>query len=83
MAIQPFGFLQLTKGFYLRSAPIWLFDFKNDRHVIPLGLGLGKVIKSGKTVYNFFVEPQFSVSDKGIAQPTTQIFAALNMQFLS
>ncbi|MDR3503236.1 MAG: hypothetical protein P4L79_11720 [Legionella sp.] len=82
MAVQPFGFLQLTHGFYLRSAPIWVFDFKNDNHVMPLSLGAGKVIKSGKTVYNLFIEPQFSVSTKGIAQPTTQIFAGFNMQFI-
>lgn len=81
MAVQPFGFLQLTHGFYLRSAPIWVFDFKNDNHVMPLGLGVGKVIKAGKTVYNLFVEPQFSISTKGIAQPTTQVFAGFNMQF--
>lgn len=81
MAIQPFGILQLTHGFYLRTAPIWIFDFKNNNHVMPLGLGAGKVIKSGKTVYNVFVEPQFSISTKGIAQPTTQIYGGLNMQF--
>lgn len=81
MAIQPFGFLQLVHGYYLRTAPIWTFDFKNDNHVIPLSLGAGKVIKAGKTVYNLFIEPQFSVSTKGMAQPTKQIYAGFNMQF--
>ncbi|MCA0403805.1 MAG: hypothetical protein LCH30_08415 [Proteobacteria bacterium] len=81
MAIQPFSFLQLGQGIYLRAAPIWAFDLKNHRHVMPLGLGLGKVMQSGKTIYNVFIEPQFSVSTKGIAQPTTQIFAGFNMQF--
>ncbi|MFJ1267090.1 hypothetical protein ACD661_00805 [Legionella lytica] len=81
LAVQPFAFLQLTHGFYLRSAPIWTFNLENNSHVMPLSLGAGKVIKSGKIVYNVFVEPQFSVSTKGDAQPTTQIFAGLNMQF--
>ncbi|MFJ1269873.1 hypothetical protein ACD661_15025 [Legionella lytica] len=59
MAIQPFGFIQLGKGFYLRSAPIWVFDFKNDRHAIPLGMGLGKVIQSGKTVLTCLLSHSF------------------------
>lgn len=71
----------MIHGFYLRSAPIWTFNLENNSHVMPLSLGAGKVIKSGKIVYNVFVEPQFSVSTKGDAQRTTQIFAGLNMQF--
>ena len=43
--------------------------------------GKNKVIKEGKTVYNFFVEPQFSVADRGPGQPNWQIYFALNMQF--
>lgn len=81
LAIQPFAFYQLGKGYYLRTAPIWTFNFVADTHVIPLSLGVGKVIKVGKTVYNFFLEPQLSVSHKGIGQPTIQIYAALNLQF--
>jgi hypothetical protein len=81
LAIQPFAFYQLGKGYYLRTAPIWTFNFVADTHVVPLSLGAGKVIKMGKTVYNLFIEPQFSVSHKGIGQPTTQIYAALNLQF--
>jgi hypothetical protein len=49
---------------------------------MPLGIGIGQVVKQGKTVYNFFVEPQFSVADRGPGQPEWQIFFALNMQFL-
>lgn len=26
-ALQPFGFYQLGKGLYLRSAPIWVYNF--------------------------------------------------------
>lgn len=81
LAFQPFGFIQLGKGVYLRTAPVWSFDLINDTHVIPIGLGLGKVIKSGKTVYNVFVEPQISASTKGSGYPRKQIYAALNLQF--
>ncbi|MDU7867257.1 MAG: hypothetical protein E7J78_08940, partial [Pantoea sp.] len=64
-------------------APIWNYNFQNDSYGVPLGLGVGQVIKQGKTVYNFFVEPQASVADDGPGQPRWQIFAGLNLQFLN
>lgn len=82
-AFQPFAFYQLGGGTYLRSAPIWNYNFQNDSYGVPLGLGVGQVIKSGKTVYNFFVEPQGSVADRGAGQPRWQIFFGLNLQFLN
>jgi hypothetical protein len=81
LAIQPFFIFQLGKGLYFRSAPVWVFDLKNNYHHVPLGLGIGKVIKIKKVVYNFFVEAQPSILVKGPGQPTLQIFMALNMQF--
>ncbi|MEJ2240231.1 MAG: hypothetical protein P8X82_18225 [Gemmatimonadales bacterium] len=80
-ALQPFIFYQLGKGLYLRSAPIWTYNFENDDYSVPLGLGIGKVITSGKTVYNFFAEPQYSVADRGPGQPQWQVYFGLNMQF--
>lgn len=81
-AFQPFAFWQLGGGTYLRGAPIWVYNLENDNYSMPLGIGIGQVIKKGKTVYNFFVEPQFSVADKGPGQPEWQIFVGFNMQFL-
>ena len=81
VALQPFAFYQLGKGLYLRSAPIWVYNFENDGYSIPLGLGIGKVIKRKKTVFNMFIEPQISVADRGSGFPEWQIFAGLNMQF--
>jgi len=49
--------------------------------LIPIGVGIGKVIKQGKTVYNFFVEPQYSVANEGPGQPEWQVYFGLNMQF--
>lgn len=80
-AFQPFMFYQLGGGTYLRSAPIWNYNFRNDSYGVPLGLGIGQVVKSGKTVYNFFIEPQGSVADRGPGQPRWQIFFGLNLQF--
>ncbi|MFQ5356699.1 MAG: hypothetical protein ACE5DY_09505, partial [Mariprofundaceae bacterium] len=81
-AFQPFGMLQLGKGHYLRSTGIWAYNFENDNYSIPIGLGYGKVFKVGDVVYNAFVEPQFSVADRGPGQPKWQIFFGFNMQFL-
>lgn len=82
-AFQPFLFFQLGGGTYLRSAPIWVYNFENDDYSVPLGVGIGQVINQGKTVYNIFVEPQFSVADSGPGQANWQIFIGFNMQFLN
>lgn len=81
-ALQPFGFYQLGGGTYLRTAPIWVYNFENDAYSVPLGLGIGKVMKRGSRVFNLFAEPQWSVADDGPGQPDWQILVALNMQFL-
>jgi len=81
-ALQPFAFYQLGKGLYLRAAPIWVYNFENDAYSVPLGLGIGQVIKRGKTVFNLFVEPQASVAYRGPGQPDWQVFVGFNMQFL-
>jgi len=57
-------------------------NFENEAYSMPLGLGIGQVIKRGKTVFNLFVEPQASASYRGPGQPDWQIFAGFNMQFL-
>ena len=80
-AFQPFAFYQLGDGYYLRGAPIMTYNFENDNYSVPLGIGIGKVIKKDNTVFNFFVEPQYSVADRGAGLPEWQIYFALNMQF--
>jgi len=80
-AFQPFAFYQLGGGNYLRAAPIWAYDFEGSRYSLPLGVGFGHVIVSDKVVYNLFIEPQYSVADKGAGWPQWQIFLGFNMQF--
>lgn len=81
LAAQPFYFFQLGKGKYLRGAPIWVFDLENDTYHVPIGLGIGQVIPTENVVFNFFVEPQFTILSKGPGQPEFQVYMALNMQF--
>lgn len=78
---QPFMFLQLGKGYYLRSAPIWYFNIEAPGYNVPFGLGAGKAIITDKVVYNLFIEPQFSIALRGIGLPAVQIFAGVNLQF--
>lgn len=80
-AFQPFAMYQLGKGYYLRSVGIWAFNLENDNYNIPIGLGIGKVFRKGKTVYNAFVEPQYTVAEEGPGQPEQQVFIGFNMQF--
>jgi len=81
LAAQPFYFFQLGKGNYVRGAPTWVFDLENDTYHVPIGLGFGKVVPTEKVVFNFFIEPQFTILSKGAGQPDFQLFMAVNMQF--
>jgi hypothetical protein len=80
-AFQPCLFYQLGEGFYLRSSPVWTYDFESDSYAVPIGLGVGKVIARGDTVIIAFVEPQYSVATRGDFQPEWGAFAGVNFQF--
>jgi len=80
-AVQPFYFFQLGGGTYLRGAPICVFDFENEFYNVPIGLGIGKVVKINKTVFNMFIEPQYVIHNQGNGLPLFTIYAGLNMQF--
>ena len=79
--VQPFYFWQLGKGTYLRGAPLWVFNLENDSYNMPVALGIGKVFKVDKTVFNIFVEPQYTALHNGANQPALQIYTGVNMQF--
>lgn len=80
-AYQPFFMFQAGGGLYFRTAPTWTFNLTNGTFNMPVGFGVGKVIKINKTVCNFFIEPQFSVAHFGPNQPIFQLYSSLNMQF--
>jgi hypothetical protein len=79
---QPLLFIQMGKGTYLRSSGAWTFDMENDGYYIPVGFGIGKVVKSGRSVLNMFIEPQFTIAHDGAGYPSFQLFAAINLQLL-
>ncbi len=82
LTIQPFLFYNLENGFYLRSSGITTIDFGRQRAVVPVGFGLGRVkrLEDGN-VLNMYLEPQYSVVQSGIGQPSFQVFAGFNIQF--
>jgi hypothetical protein len=68
-------------GYYVRSSAVLVFDFANDRHLVPAGLGFGKVFRFGDALANAFIEPQFTAYHKGSGQPSLQLFMGLNLQW--
>ncbi len=81
LTAQPFLMFQLGKGTYLRSTGIWTFDLRKGNYNVPIGLGIGQVLKAGNTVFNIFIEPQYSVFAYGMGQPSFQLFIGFNSQF--
>jgi len=80
-AVQPFGMVQMGKGWYLRSTGVWAFNLEADSWMVPFGMGIGKVVKAGKNVINAFIEPQFTILSSGDAgQPQLQILFGVNIQ---
>jgi hypothetical protein len=79
LTAQPFVIHNLPDGWYLRSVGTWNFNLRNGDYYIPVGLGAGKVWKSGTTLMNLFVEPQWTVAHEGNGFPKFQVFAGLNL----
>ena len=82
LAVQPFYFVQLGKGLYVRSSAVMAFNLETDSYNVPVGLGIGKVVPTSGAVFNIFVEPQFTILDRGAGQPELQIFVGFNTQFV-
>lgn len=80
---QPPLFFQKLKGAYLRSSGAWVFGLENDSYYVPVGFGIGKVVKSGRSVFNIFFESQFTILHDGQGYPAFQILAGPNLQLLS
>jgi hypothetical protein len=81
LASQPLVTLSMGGGYYVRSTATWVFDLENDRALMPLGIGMGRVFKGLGGIVNAFIEPQFTVYSKGDSQPAFQLFMGLNLQW--
>jgi hypothetical protein len=81
VTFQPIAALSIGGGYYVRSSGIWTFDIRNNKTLIPLGAGFGKVFKTGNAIVNAFVEPQFTVYHNGTGLPSFELFSGLYFQF--
>jgi hypothetical protein len=81
LTFQPIVALSIGGGYYVRSSGILSFDIPNDKNLIPLGAGVGKVFKVGNAIVNAFVEPQFTVYHSGTGLPSFQLFSGLYFLF--
>ena len=81
MTFQPITTLSVGRGYYVRSSGIWSFDISDHKNLIPVGMGIGKVFKSGNVVVNAFIEPQFTVYHDGTALPSIQLYTGLYFLF--
>jgi hypothetical protein len=81
VTFQPIVALSIGGGYYVRSSGIWSFDVVSNKTLIPVGIGCGKVFKTGNAIVNAFIEPQFTVYHNGTGLPSFQLFSGLNFQF--
>jgi hypothetical protein len=78
---QPLIFFNLPHGYYLRSSAAMTFDTGNHTSVIPVGLGVGKVIPlDGGYTLNIYAEAQPSLYRSGVGAPNYQIFTGIALQ---
>ncbi|MFA5899340.1 MAG: hypothetical protein WC829_09540, partial [Hyphomicrobium sp.] len=79
--VQPNVYYNLDQGYYLRSSAIMVFDSSKDMKLIPVGLGLGKVIQlDGGYTLNAYAEAQPSVYAEGTGVPKFQVFTGIQIQ---
>ncbi len=64
MLIQPFLNYNLDEGWYLTSSPMFTADWtadSNNRWTIPVGGGIGRLVRIGKLPVNFSVQAYYNV----------------------
>ena len=62
---QPFAIYQFGQGWFIRSQPQMIFDWKTGKQLLPLDLGVGRVFKIGRQDVNLFVESFWNISQDG------------------
>jgi len=65
LVLQPFVTYQLGNGWFVRSQPQMVFNWKSGRQILPLDLGVGRVFRIGRQDVNCFVEPFWNITHDG------------------
>jgi hypothetical protein len=80
--VQPIAYYNLKDGYYLRSSACMSFNTYGHQSVVPVGFGVGKVIKlDGGYVMNVYAEAQPSVYRAGAGAPNFQVYTGIQIQF--
>jgi hypothetical protein len=67
MVLQPFVTYQLGNGWFIRSQPQMVFNWKNGKQLLPLDLGAGRVFTIDGQNVSCFVEPFWNIAHDGPA----------------
>lgn len=67
LILQPFVTYQLGAGWFLKTEPSMLFNWRTHGKTLPVNLGVGRVFKIGTQAVNCFVEPFWNASHDGPA----------------
>jgi hypothetical protein len=82
ITVQPILYYNFQHGWYFRSDAIMQFNTYSHTNVVPVGLGIGKVVQlEGGYVLNSYVEVQPSVFRSGRGAPDLQIETGIQIQF--
>jgi hypothetical protein len=65
--LQPFVTYQLPRGWFVRSQPQMIFNWKTGKQKVPLDLGVGRVFKIRRQDVSLFVEPLWNILHDGPA----------------
>jgi hypothetical protein len=65
LILQPFLTYSFDHGWFLRSQPQMVFDWKTSKQVLPIDLGAGRVFALGGQQLNCFVEGTWNLSHDG------------------
>jgi hypothetical protein len=80
--VQPILYYNFQQGWYFRSDAIMQFNTYSHTNVVPVGVGIGKVVQlEGGYVLNAYVEAQPSVFRSGRGAPELQIETGIQIQF--
>jgi hypothetical protein len=80
--VQPILYYNFQQGWYFRSDAIWQFNSYSHTNVVPVGVGIGKVVQlEGGYVLNAYVEAQPSIIRSGRGAPELQIETGIQIQF--
>jgi hypothetical protein len=63
----PFATYELGLGWFVRSQPQMIFNWKTGKRQLPLDLGVGRVFKLGRQNVSLFVEPFWNIAHDGPA----------------